>query len=109
MLRFAAILACLAAAPIPAISQGQTDEVEEGLNLLSEGARRLLEELTEELTPLLRQLELQLEELQSYEAPEILPNGDIIIRRKPDPDPAPDDPSPDDSAPEAAPSEPIEL
>lgn len=104
MLRLATILTCLALPLTPALAQSDQDEVQEGMDLLSEGARRLLEQLTEDLTPLLRQLESQIEELQSYEAPEILPNGDIIIRRKPDPAPAPDDPGP-----EAAPSEPIEL
>ena len=32
------------------------------------------------------------DDIDAYEAPEIMPNGDIIIRRKPDADPHPDAP-----------------
>ena len=87
------------AAPGPAAAQSSTDETEEGLDLLGEGARRLLEGLSEDLSPLLEQLQDQLEGLQAYEAPEVLPNGDIIIRRKPegevDPERAPEMPEDD--------------
>ncbi len=36
----------------------------------------------QELGPALLELEGRLIDLQSYHAPEVLPNGDIIIRRK---------------------------
>lgn len=106
MRRLVVIFALLLAAPMPVAAQTESDEVQEGLDLLTEGARRLLEELTEELSPFLRQLEMQLDELQAYEAPEILPNGDILIRRKPDPEGAPTPPEP---APEGEEDAPIDL
>ncbi|MEM6305545.1 MAG: hypothetical protein AAF744_12570 [Pseudomonadota bacterium] len=38
----------------------------------------------QEMGPALRSLLEEVEDWSAYEAPEILPNGDIIIRRKPD-------------------------
>lgn len=38
----------------------------------------------QEMGPALRDLMDQVEDWSVYEAPEVLPNGDIIIRRKPD-------------------------
>jgi len=66
-------------------------ETRERLDLFSEGARRLMEGLAGEMAPLLLQLEGLVDDLTSYQTPEILPNGDIIIRRRPD---APDLPPP---------------
>ena len=68
----------------------------EGLNLMEEGAKLLLRELMDEMEPALNDLQglaeqmgPAFEELQgaigdftNYHAPEVLPNGDIIIRRK---------------------------
>lgn len=59
-------------------------EIEEGFSLLREGSRLLFEQLFDELAPALEELEGFVLDLNAYEAPEILPNGDIIIRRKPD-------------------------
>ena len=74
---------------------------EEGLDLLGQGARRLLEGLNEEIQPLLEQMGPALQELveqmgpamnelaemigdlNAFYPPEQLPNGDIILRRKP--------------------------
>ena len=81
----------------------------EGLSLMERGARMFMEgimkemepaiddlgELAEEfgpamrgfaetMGPALRDLMGQVEDWSVYEAPEVLPNGDIIIRRKPD-------------------------
>lgn len=53
-----------------------------------------LERLTKPLIPMLRDLGEQIEKLPGYYPPEVLPNGDIIIRRKPDPE-APDAPNPE--------------
>lgn len=58
--------------------------MEDGLDLFSEGARRLMEGIVGELGPLLLQLEALIDEVTSYQAPERLPNGDIIIRRRPE-------------------------
>ncbi|MFP1643199.1 AAA+ family ATPase [Pontitalea aquivivens] len=77
-------------------------EVEEGFSLLEEGAKlmlrglmgeigpaledmqRSLEDAGAELGPLLAEMVRLIDDLQHYQAPERLPNGDIIIRRKPD-------------------------
>ena len=41
----------------------------------------------EEAAPMAERLQGLMQDLDAYEAPEIMPNGDIIIRRKPDADP----------------------
>ena len=42
-----------------------------------------------------------MDQLQSYQPPEVLPNGDIIIRRQPPaaPDPQPDQPEKPETGP----------
>ena len=78
----------------------QQDDLEEGLGLIERGMdlmmRRLLDEMgptIEDAEGTLRILEGVLGEIDRYEAPEVLPNGDIIIRRKPEvvPELAPED------------------
>ena len=66
---------------LPAAAQ-DGDGVGEGFDLLSEGTRMLLEGLMNEIEPRFRELREAIEDLDAYHAPEILPNGDIIIRRK---------------------------
>ncbi len=98
----------LLAAPAPA----QQDD--QGFSLMEEGAKlffrglmdemepafRELEDLSRQMEPALRDFALhmgpalrdlmdQVEDWSVYHPPEILPNGDIILRRK-----APDEPSP---------------
>ncbi len=100
---FAVVLG-LAAAPLAA-----QEAEEEGLSLMERGAKLFMEGimkemepaidefqgLAEEMGPALRQFanemgpklsELldEVEDWNAYQAPEMLPNGDIIIRRKPD-------------------------
>ncbi|WP_272009373.1 hypothetical protein [Roseovarius sp. ZX-A-9] len=98
---FAAV-AMLAVAPVHA---QETEEdgfslMEEGARLLFEGLSREMEPalrdlmgLTEEIEPKLRQFAQEMgpaladimgkiEDLSAYHAPEMLPNGDIIIRKK---------------------------
>lgn len=103
-----ALALCLALAA-PAQAQEATPapetDLEQGFDLLGEGARLLfrglmaemepaLQEMGEQLKamePMLRSLAEMIGDIRNYEAPEKLPNGDIIIRRKPDPDaPAPE-------------------
>lgn len=110
-----AFLACsLLAAPLAA-----QDSEEGGSSLMQRGAELFWKGLREEMAPSLEELEGlmakigpsmqsfltemgpalaeiadQVEDWSRYEAPEILPNGDIIIRRKPD--------APDSSPPDAA-------
>ena len=79
------IIFCVVLA-LPADAQaGDTDlqrELNEGLEHFSEGTRLLLQGLIGELLPLYEQLEGMVDELNAYHPPEMLPNGDIIIRRK---------------------------
>lgn len=114
------ILAAALALPLPAIAQ-ETGEMEEGFSLMEEGAKLLfrgimsemepaidefagmagelepaLEMLASEMGPALMELIQTLDSVRYYEAPEVLENGDIIIRRSPD-------------APEYEPREPSEI
>ena len=108
------ILAALIALPMPVLAQ-EEGEIEEGFSLMEEGAKLLfrgimndiepaiddfsslagelepaLELLATEMGPALMELIQTLDSVRYYERPEILPNGDIIIRRSPDaPDYAP--------------------
>ena len=89
----------------PAMAQDAPDEegrslMQEGARLFWEGIRRemgptldslqdraeemepALRDFVEEMGPALRELMGKAGDLSAYEAPEILPNGDIILRRK---------------------------
>lgn len=93
----------------PASAQDTDTEVEDGFSLMEEGARMLMRGLMSEIEPKIDELRGALEQmgpafaefvrdigpalaelleevddLRHYQAPEFLPNGDIIIRRKPD-------------------------
>jgi hypothetical protein len=113
-----AYLAALVLA-LPAAAQEAPPEppglMEEGLRQFMEGLGREmapmlddLEALRREAAPLLDRLEQRLADamgdLDAYHPPEILPNGDIILRRRVPPKPEPE-------APPAAPEgeAPIEL
>ena len=74
------LAAAFCAAALPAAAT--ENEFEEGMNLLSEGTRLLLEGLMNRMEPALRELQGALQDLDAYHPPEVLPNGDIIIRRK---------------------------
>lgn len=82
----------------PAAAQDNND-LGEGLGLLGEGTRLILEGLIEEMRPVIEEARPYFEDevlpflnrmgelmddMTSYELPERLPNGDIIIRRSPD-------------------------
>ena len=88
MKQIAQIFLVAALAVLPASAQDTTDPtpdsgpMREGMNLLQEGTRMLLEGLMQELGPALKELEGKLDDLNAYYPPEVLPNGDIIIRRK---------------------------
>lgn len=71
----------------------------------------LLEGFGRRMEPYLRELAEMLGDLNRWEAPEILPNGDILIRRRPAPPPdQPPEPLPD-PLPQSDPpvTEPFEL
>jgi len=92
------VLLLALAGPLPA--QEADPSAEEGFSLLEEGAkiilRSMLDEVEpalkdlhkdfgdtmEEMAPALRDLAGMIGDLRNYHAPEVLPNGDIIIRRK---------------------------
>ncbi len=63
-------------------AQAQDSDLKDGMDLMSQGTRLLLRGLMGEIEPALRELEGALQDLNAYHAPEILPNGDILIRRK---------------------------
>jgi hypothetical protein len=102
------ILAACLALPLSASAQDDS-EIDDGFSLMEEGAKLLFRgiiaemepaidnfsELVEELQPALDMLASEmgpafleliqtLDSVRYYERPEILPNGDIIIRRSPD-------------------------
>ena len=64
------------------VAQSDDGQLREGVDLLQQGTRLLLEGLIKELGPALQDLENMVVDLNKYNTPEILPNGDIIIRRK---------------------------
>ncbi len=110
MKRFAAAIAIAtltAGATAAQDSAPEEPSEEEGFSLMERGAQQLLEGLGDEMGPMLRDLEglaremgpalrdfamqmgpalsdmmEQVGEWSNYHAPEMLPNGDIIIRRR---------------------------
>lgn len=100
---------CLTISPLAAQEAGDAEGGEDGPSLMERGAELFWRGLREEMQPSLQELEGfmsrigpsmqsflaemgpaladiadKVEDWSRYEAPEILPNGDIIIRRKPD-------------------------
>ena len=76
------------ARPVPVETPGGLlDELERQADELSETARRTIEEFVNLIGPMLIRLSRLVDGLPAYEAPEVLPNGDIIIRRKREPVP----------------------
>ena len=67
----------LAATPVPAQDTGS-----EGRDLMAEALRLFMRGLMEEMEPAFDDLNSLLENFDAYHPPEILPNGDIIIRRR---------------------------
>ena len=70
---------CLAVLPGAAWAQDGQDDAP---GLIERGMRMMMEGLIDEMAPALDQLRNLTDQLDAYEAPEVLPNGDIIIRRK---------------------------
>ena len=75
MRRVVLILLCLAT---PALAQDE----EQGVDLMSEALKLFMRGLMQEIEPAMEGMEGLLQDLSAYHPPEILPNGDIIIRRK---------------------------
>ena len=55
---------------------------ERGRDLMAEALRLFMQGFMAEMEPAIDDLELFLQDLNAYHPPEVLPNGDIIIRRK---------------------------
>ncbi|MDU8913234.1 hypothetical protein [Aestuariicoccus sp. MJ-SS9] len=65
--------------------RGLMDEVEPALKDLQDLAQEMepaLQDFVEYMGPALRELMAEVEDWSAYEPPEMLPNGDIILRRK---------------------------
>ena len=54
----------------------------DGFGLIQEGTRLLLRGLMDEIEPGLRELHDRIGDLSTYHPPEVLPNGDILLRRR---------------------------
>ena len=83
----ATLTAALVLAAMPAMAQDQGDtprnpDLSQGAELLSEGMKLFLKGLMAEGEEGWGRLVDWLDDVTLYEAPERLPNGDIIIRRK---------------------------
>jgi hypothetical protein len=61
------------------------EKLRKGLEELSEDTQKFFESWVDDLGPLFNSLSDKIDDLSDYEKPEVLPNGDIIIRRKPKP------------------------
>jgi hypothetical protein len=91
------LCAALAFAPLPVVAQTEQPAEEDGMGLIEEGLRLLFKGLRddmepalddmakamEDLKPMLSDLAAMIGDIHNYQAPEQLPNGDIILRRKP--------------------------
>lgn len=109
MKKFVATAFAVVLSVSPVLAQDDDPDVQEGFSLMEEGAKMLMRGLMSEIEPKIDELRdsmemmgpalaefvreigpafaemlEQVDDLRHYQAPEILPNGDIIIRRKPD-------------------------
>lgn len=98
-MKHAALIIALTLAPLPALAQETpAPEVEEGPSLMERGLALFFEGFQQELEPALEGMGDALTEMKpamdsmmgmiddmtNYQMPEMLENGDIIIRRKPE-------------------------
>ena len=79
-MRIAVILLPLVLLSAPLQAQDSGDS--EGLDLMGEALKLFMRGLMEEMGPALDEMEGFLDNFDAYHPPEVLPNGDIIIRRK---------------------------
>jgi hypothetical protein len=87
VLALSLLLAAPAAAQEPDAQAPDTQgsDTQEGIDLMQEGARLLFRGLLDDMAPTIlqmREFAEVLENLDQYHPPEILPNGDVILRRK---------------------------
>ncbi len=106
MKQISAVALALVLIPFGALAQEESDK---GTSLMEEGAKLFFRGLMDEMEPALRELEglaedmepairsfaeemgpalrdlmAQVEDWSAYEPPVVLPNGDILLKRKPD-------------------------
>lgn len=106
MKQIAILCAIMTAPALPALAQEDEGQslMEKGVELFFEGLLQEMEptlgellgladelgpamqSFLQEMGPALAELAAKVEDWSAYEAPEILPNGDIIIRKKPSED-----------------------
>jgi len=72
-------------APLDLAQADSTEDFDEQMNELSDTARRTVEEFVNLIGPMMTRLSRLIDDLPVYQTPEILPNGDILIRRQPAP------------------------
>jgi hypothetical protein len=84
MKQYSGLIIGVLMAATPGLADDHEDNMRDGVELLQEGTRLLLEGLMLEIGPALQELKNGLIDLNAYHPPEVLPNGDIIIRRKTD-------------------------
>jgi hypothetical protein len=77
---FRVLILSLVLAASPAFAQ--QEEEPQGRDLMGEALRLFMKGLMAEMEPALDDLGNLLDNLDAYHPPEVLPNGDIIIRRK---------------------------
>ena len=75
-MKYLAVFLMFAATPLAA------QDEESGRDLMTEALRLFMKGLMQEVEPALDDLGDLLDNLDAYHPPEVLPNGDIIIRRK---------------------------
>ncbi|MDT8345173.1 MAG: AAA+ family ATPase [Thermohalobaculum sp.] len=96
-------LALVAPRPAPAQQAEQRLDLEAFKHRLDEAWDQMMREIgpsIDSLGALIDTLE-RIDSLEHYERPEVLPNGDIVIRRKAGAPPLPEAPAPDAPAPDA--------
>ncbi len=104
---FPVALFCATLMSAPACAQDSAgpslfDQLDRLLDLFTERVAPKMEEGLQAMEPELRDLMARMQDMVQYHPPEILPNGDILIRRR-----APiDTPAPPDHLPDKAPSAP---
>ena len=76
LMKYFAVILLLVTTPASA------QEEERGRDLMTEALRLFMKGLMQEVEPALDDLGDLLDNLDAYHPPEVLPNGDIIIRRK---------------------------
>lgn len=86
----------LISTPVMAEAPAPKEDLDQGLSLMQEGAQMLLRHMMSQVEPSLQDMTdalkqaqpklmeilAMIDDIQNYHAPEKLPNGDIIMRRK---------------------------